>query len=371
MGLPDGLLVPLNYDIIRTGRTNFGDWATLPRGTTGMKYFKWNKQIELLIFDEVQRCRGAESLTHKILVGSKLSGVPTIGLSATFGESPLDFRGVGYLSGWFDYYHFYNWVRRHNCLKTLDGKWKFVDKTSQSTLDVMKTLRAALMQRGSRIAIDDLGDAFPKNIIDTKLYRIGEASKLRKLYKEVADAFDKLRARQELDKDPEHGLTATLRERQQIELLKVRLMEEMVRDEIDQGRSVVVFCNFLLTIEALSKRLKDYDPAIITGAKGWEYDILRRPGEDTDSAVLRFQKNGTFLALAQSDTGGVGLGFHDLYGRPRTTIINPHWSAMVFRQILGRIHFEAFTRKAAHLHTLITDADLQPYAGFKPELIAA
>jgi hypothetical protein len=67
---------------------------------------------------------------------------------------------------------------------------------------------------------------------------------------------------------------------------------------------------------------------------------------------------------------------------------------MVFRQILGRIHrdgavspalqkfpliegtveervFEAFTRKAAHLHTLITDADLQPYAGFKPELIAA
>ena len=394
MGVPEGMLVPLNYDIIRTGRSYFGDWSTLPRGSTGMKYFRWHPSIKLLLFDEVQRCRGRESITHKILVGAKLSGVPTVGLSATFGESPLDFRAVGYLSGWFDYYDFYSWVQRHNCIRTLDGKYKFVEKTSRSTQEVMAELRDKLVSRGSRIAIDDLGDRFPKNIIDTKLYRVSEESKIRKLYKEVAEVFDKLQVRRGVDKDPEHGLTQTLRERQEIELLKVRLIEEMVEDEISQGRSVVVFCNFLFTIEALSKRLKHYDPAIITGQAGWNYDILRRAGEDTDSAVLRFQENRTFLALAQSDTGGVGLGFHDLYGRARTSIINPHWSAMVFRQILGRIHrdgslspalqkfpliegtieervFEAFVRKAGHLHTLITDADLQPYAGFEPQLIAA
>lgn len=387
MGVPDGLLVPLNYDMIRTGRSHFGDWATLPRGTSGMKFFKWNKNIQLLLFDEFQRCRGYDTLTHKIAIGAKLSGVPTVGLSATFGESPMDFRAVGYLSGWFDYFHFLSWVQKHNCVKPFGSqKWMFVDKKGRSTLDVMDELRRKMEERGSRIAISDLGDRFPANVIAPELYRISGAEKINKLYSQVGEVYSKLQARKAEDRNPEHGLTATLRERQEIELLKVPLMAEMIESEISQGRSAVVFCNFLFTIEALSKKLKHYEPAVITGAQGWSYDILRRPGEDTDAAVLRFQNNRTYLALAQSDTGGVGLGFHDLYGRPRTSIVNPHWSAMVFSQILGRICrdgavspalqkfplvegtveeqvYEALVFKRANLQKLLTDADLQPYAG--------
>lgn len=394
MGVPKGLLVPLNYDIIRTGRTHFGEWAMLPRGTSRMKYFKWNENIKLLLFDEFQRCRGAESLTHRIAVGAKLSGVPTVGLSATPGESPMDFRALGYLSGWFDYYHFYNWVRANNCIKPFgQPKWKFVDKDRKSTVDVMAELHRKMNDRGSRISIAELGDRFPKNVIDTRVYRIAEAKKIQAYYAQVADTMAKLSERMEDDRDPEHGLTATLRERQQIELLKVGLMCELAESEIQQGRSVVIFCNFLFTIEALSKKLSHYDPAIITGASGWTYDIQRREDEDTDGANQRFQHNRTPLAIAQSDVGGVGLGFHDLYGRPRTTLINPHWSAMVFNQILGRIHrdgslspalqkfllvegtveetiFEAFLRKEAHLQTLLTNLALKPYAGYAPNEIA-
>ena len=387
MGVPDGMLVPLNYESIRTGRTHMGEWAMLPRGSSQMKYFKWHKNIQLLIFDEFQRCRGHNTLNHQIAIGAKLSGVPTIGLSATFGESPMDLRALGYLSGWFDYYDFYRWVQNHNCVKPFgSNKWLFVEKNNKSTLDVMAELRAKLMGRGSGISIADLGDKFPKNVIAPELYRIKDASKVSRLYGEVSEVYGKLQQRRAGDKDPEHGLTATLRERQEIELLKVPLMVEMLESEISQGRSAVVFCNFLFTIEALSKKLKHYDPAIITGAGGWDYDILRRTGENTDVAVDRFQRNRTYLALAQSDIGGVGLGFHDLYERPRTSIINPHWSAMVFCQILGRIHrdgalspalqkfpliegtieervYEALVRKRSHLQTLLTDADLQPYSG--------
>ena len=390
MGVPEGRLVPLNYDIIRTGRTHFGEWATLPRGTSRMKYFKWNEKIKLLLFDEFQRCRGHDTLTHKIAIGAKLSGVPTVGISATPGESPMDFRALGYLSGWFDYYHFYNWVQSHNCIKPFgQPKWKFVDKDKRSTVDVMAELHHKMMDRGGRISIAELGDQFPKNTIETKLYRIAEAKKVQGYYDQVAETLSKLTERMEEDRDPEHGLTATLRERQQIELLKVGLMEELIRSEIDQGRSVVVFCSFLFTIEALSKKLSNYDPAIITGDSGWSYDIQRRPDEGTDAANQRFQHNRTPLAIAQSDVGGVGLGFHDLYGRPRTSLINPHWSAMVFNQILGRIYrdgalspalqkllliegtveetvFDAFLRKEAHLKTLLTNLALKPYAGYAP-----
>jgi hypothetical protein len=393
MGVPKGRLVPLNYDIIRTGRTHFGDWSMLPRGTSRMKYFKWNEQINLLIFDEFQRCRGAESLTSRIALGAKLSGVPTIGVSATPGESPMDFRALGYLSGWFEWNMFHNWVQGKNCIKPFgQPKWKFVDKAGRSAVDVMAELHHAMMKRGSRISIEELGDKFPKNVLDTKLYRISEANKIQKLYKQVAETLSQLEERMGSDRDPEHGLTQTLRERQKIELLKVGLMVELAKSEIAQGRSVVIFCNFLFTIQALSQKLRDYDPAIITGASGWGYDILRRPDEDTDAANQRFQHNRTFLAIAQSDVGGVGLGFHDLYDRPRTSLINPHWSSMVLNQILGRIRrdgalspalqkfllvegtveetvFEAFLRKEAQLQTLLTNLTLKPFAGFKPNLV--
>jgi hypothetical protein len=257
MGVPKGRLVPLNYDIIRTGRTHFGDWSMLPRGTSRMKYFKWNEQINLLIFDEFQRCRGAESLTSRIALGAKLSGVPTIGVSATPGESPMDFRALGYLSGWFEWNMFHNWVQGKNCIKPFgQPKWKFVDKAGRSAVDVMAELHHAMMKRGSRISIEELGDKFPKNVLDTKLYRISEANKIQKLYKQVAETLSQLEERMGSDRDPEHGLTQTLRERQKIELLKVGLMVELAKSEIAQGRSVVIFCNFLFTIQALSDPTK-------------------------------------------------------------------------------------------------------------------
>jgi superfamily II DNA or RNA helicase len=393
MGLRDGLLRTINYEMVRTGRAvEFGEWATLPRGTTRMRYFKWRKETGILLFDEAQRCRGHDTLNHQIMVGAKLSGVPVIGLSATPAESPMDMRALGYLSGWFDYYHFYNWVQNHNCVKPFGAhKWMFVDRTGRTTTQVMDGLREKLLERGSRISIADLGDAFPKNTIDCQLYRISEAGKINRLYDRVAKEIDLLERRKANDRDPEHGLTKTLRERQEIELLKVGLLEELTRDEILQGRSVVIFCNFLLTIQALASIFHSLDPAIITGADGWTYEIKRRH-ETTDQANQRFQRNETFLAIAQSDVGGVGLGFHDLCGRPRTSLVNPHWSAMVFAQNLGRIHrdgalspalqkfpliegtieervYEALVQKRGNLQKLLTDADLQPYCGLTPKLV--
>ena len=55
--------------------------------------------------------------------------------------------------------------------------------------------------------------------------------------------------------DSASELTAILRARQKVELVKVPLFVEMVEEALENNMSVVVFLNFSETIEALSQRL--------------------------------------------------------------------------------------------------------------------
>lgn len=377
----------INYEMLRSGRSPYGRWEPLPHGRGHRKHFRYAKQIDLLVFDEFQRCRGHDTLTHRLAADAKLSGIPTIALTATPAETPMHCRALGYLSGWFDYFHFFNWVQNHGCVKPFGSSdWKFVGARGRPPVQIMSELRQLMLQRGSRVAIEELPPGtFPENILEPRLYEIGNPTRVTALYKEVKEGIAALRQRQLDDRNAEHALTQMLRARQEISLLRVPLLKELIQDDLDQGRSVVVFCNFLFTIAELAKIFQSLDPAIITGQGGWQVAMPRRR-ETTAQAAARFQRNDTIVCFTQSDTGGVGLSLHDLYGRQRVSYAELHWSAMSFMQLLGRIRrdgavspaiqripciagtpeekvYAALVRKSANLQALLTDEDLDPWGG--------
>ena len=61
--------------------------------------------------------------------------------------------------------------------------------------------------------------------------------------------------------------------------------------------------------------------------------------EERQENVDRFQNNESKVCLAMIQAGGVGLSLHDERGiRPRVSLVSPSFSAIEFRQTLGRIH---------------------------------
>jgi SNF2 family DNA or RNA helicase len=92
--------------------------------------------------------------------------------------------------------------------------------------------------------------------------------------------------------------------------------------------SVVVFCNFTETIEALSQRLNT--KCIVNGEA--KYAKARQQNIDD------FQADKKRVILINLAAGGAGLSLHDVTGKyPRLALISPSYSAVNMRQATGRV----------------------------------
>jgi hypothetical protein len=101
-------------------------------------------------------------------------------------------------------------------------------------------------------------------------------------------------------------------------------MLELAKDKIEEGLSVVIFVNFLETLEWLREKL------------GCE--AIHGGDEDRQGAIDRFQSNVNHALVVQIASGGVGISLHDhLKERQRISIISPGFSAVDLIQALGRI----------------------------------
>ena len=122
-------------------------------------------------------------------------------------------------------------------------------------------------------------------------------------------------------------LIVELRHRQEIELVKVPLFVDMINDALEEGNSVAVFVNFTDTLHAIAKRINTtciYD--------GKVPDNIREDNKN------KFQHNEERVILISVQSGGGGLGLHDLYGgHPRLSLISPSHSYVNMRQVIGRI----------------------------------
>ena len=193
---------------------------------------------------------------------------------------------------------------------------------------MLEIRQSIIPARGIRICTDDV-PGFPERLVLPELYSLDNPEAVDSAYKTMAAAREQLRLRAANDKNPEGALTVILRERQDVELLKIPAAAELAQDDLDKGMSVVFFVSFSQTIEELQKRFPD--AGIIDGSPESVRNRVR--------IVDKFQANQLRQLIVNNEAGGVSLSLQDLTGEaPRSGIIFPNFSATSFRQVLGRLH---------------------------------
>lgn len=298
--------------------------------------FVFHPAVGQVIFDEIHRCNGIDSLNADLPIAAKRQGLRVLGLSATAAHNPLHMRALGYLLGFHnlnaDIPHvrpsFYHWAARYGCRRdpAFHG-WKWMVGEERQREIMAEIHNQIIPEHGVRVRCEDI-PGFPKCDIQPELYDISDPKEFDRLHAEVAEAQGVLSERMKLDVAPDSPLTRILRGRQKIELLKVAIAEELGQDFLDKGFSVVFFVNFRQTIDELCKRFPL--ARVIDGSP----DSLR----SRDESVELFQQNRIPALIVNNEAGGVCLSMQDLDGfHPRAGIVMPCFSAVTMRQVFGRL----------------------------------
>lgn len=338
----------INYELVRTGRTPYGKWHT-PVGKKNPR-FVWNSEIKALVFDEVHRCQGANKAlpggevavaqNADMLRAARRQGIFALGLSATLADDPFDLDALGYALRLHDGddeptlrrpspLSFYRWAVNHGCGAGAFSSFVFRGTAQEKLVQMERIHRQIFPDKGVRVRIKDLPD-FPACSVFSELYDLETAPDIDAIYAQMAPALRMLEERAASDL-PGHVLTGILREREQIELLKVPLFVELAKEEIRAGRSVALFVNFKSVINELC-RLLDTD-CLIDGRQ-----VGEKGAREREANRLRFQHDGSRIIVCNGDAGGVGLDLHDIDSAyPRTGIVSAGYNAKIVRQILGRL----------------------------------
>ena len=300
-----------NYEKLRTGRTGYGDFV---EGS-----WVWSSAIPhdfLFIWDEVHKTKGLKSLNAKLLVAAKPYN--NLLLSATFASNPLDMKATGYLLGLHNHSNFWSWALKQGVKKAPWGAFSFFGNKAK-----LSELHNSMAPKCSRIKISELGDNFPDNETYAEAYDCGN---VQAIYEGLAQRLMDLENSKAADRP--NPMTELLRARQEAEFLRVPVLLDLSEDLIEEGRSVVIFCNFRNSLDELQYRRSNC--AMIIGGQS---DLER------EANIAAFQSDEKTTMLCQIQSGGVGVSLHDVLGnRPRSSLICPTYSAIDLKQSLGRIH---------------------------------
>lgn len=361
----------LNVEMLRTGRTPYGTWENPrppgplptelwcvscqlqvepekphrpcihhPHGIHCVEVrkkkheygkFTWHSAIEFLVFDEVHRFGGIDSLNADIHLAAGRQRIHSLNLSATVAESPLNFRSLGYMLGLHNLVgknnNFYQFAFRMGCKKHPFGGLYFAGDDAERRQKMVRLHNELFPSCGIRIRIADLGDAFPKSQITAELYDLGGPERINRLYREMDGALAELEQRSKEDGDFKSAVLILLRKRQELELLKVPLFVEISKQAEENGFHVAVFVNFTATLHELAKRLKT--------------DCLVYGGQNKDERqrnIDQFQSDESPWICLNADAGGIAIGLHDLLGNfARCGIVSLGYNARTTRQVFGRL----------------------------------
>ena len=302
----------ITYDLARNGKSRFGRWK---KKTKRVKVFEW-KDVPadgVLVFDEVQYCKGQKTLNSKLLVAARQSQVPTLVLSATPAKDPTEMKALAYVLGltrvpsmW------WHWALDHGCYPGPMGGLEYAPLSN-----AMERIHRELEPIMDRVRKDEVPE-FPE--VDNQIQRI-PLPKGETLDKEYHDYLETLK------EDADTESVEALRIRQIIEHKKLSAILELCNLYVEGGNSVIVFLQFRKSIETLLKNLPD--ASVICGGI---------PERERNEMIAAFQENRTHVVLVQLQAGGAGVSLHDLHGRPRIALLCPTGSATLFYQATGRGH---------------------------------
>ena len=309
----------INYEKLRLGNTPYYKQR---RG------FALKVDKVLIIFDEDHRCKGSKSENAKMMIAAKRGGYQSLLLGATSATNPVEMRAIGFMLDLHDERGWWNWCLKNGCKRGTFGGLTYTG--SQAAL---KRIHDHIygQGRGSRLRVNDLPPgSFPDSMIVAEGYEVASRGEIEKIYADLKLELEILDDRKK--EDEESALIAQLRARQEVELLKVNVFEELAKDALEGGASVAIFVNFRQTLELLYRRLHVGDCKIAV-VHGTQDEI------DRDKEVKRFQSNEAKIIICMVQAGGTGLSLHDLSGKhPRVSLISPNFSAVDLKQVLGRVH---------------------------------
>ena len=319
-------LFVMNYESLRTG----GKQWVRKRD----KRYEWtpDPQHTILIWDEAHLLKNA-SQNRELCVSAMRQGFPTLCVSGTMAEQPLNLaatgRAVGLHNGTLrDYEEF---LMQHGCVGK-SPNWKFNRRSGGHHL--ARINKAVFPQRGARVRINDLPPGtFPETQIMCEAVETDETAEIAKAWAEAEAALQIMREQGKTETQIEFARRGQYaRARKISELAKVDAVADMVRVELEEGRSVAVFLNFTESRERLAAELKV--KCQIHGEQAGEAGKLAR-----DEAMLAFREDMERVILVNSQAGGTGISLHDVNGDyPRTAIIMPTDNAVILGQVLGRVH---------------------------------
>lgn len=315
----------INYELLRVGRKDSLIASYVKRRETRRREFVWKiPKNTLIIWDESQKLKSAKTKNSETCVAALKQGYTMLFCSATNATNPLELKTVGHAIKLFNTNsEYYAWLYEHGVTKG-----RFGLEFTGGKEHLIKLSKDIFTSRGVRLRRDTIPN-FPESQIIAECYNMEEeaSKKINKIYTEMESELKKLRNKVKKEKSTS-ALTAILRARQEIELVKVPLFVEMVEDGIENGMSVVVFCNFTETINALSERLNT--KCIVNGDP--KYEKFRQQNIDD------FQNDKQRVILVNIAAGGAGLSLHDITGKhPRLSLISPSYSAVLMRQSTGRV----------------------------------
>jgi superfamily II DNA or RNA helicase len=314
----------INYEMLRTGKTEFGYYQETPKGK---QVFKYSPEVDpeqtLFVFDECHRMKDWRTLNCGLGLAALDAGFKVLALSATAADNPMHMKFVSLLTGLIQHpSHFWGWMLQNG---VQPGKYGHEFIGGHNVLS--RIHRQIFPLRGSRIRVSELGDIFPQTTVISEAYEMEETAKIQKIYRQMHEELRKLQESKSKDKGA-NILTAMLRARQEVELLKVPTLVQMVNDGLEEGMSVVVILNFDASIKALTYRLKTSNT--ITGAD--------KP-EIRQQLIDGFNADEERLIVMNIKAGGLGISLHgNSRSRPRLVLISPTFSGIDLKQALGRCH---------------------------------
>ena len=301
------------YGLARTERIPYGRWAVK---TKRIKKYAFDNvpNDAVLIYDEVQNCKGPATQNSKLLIAARQSKIPTLVLSATPASSPAEMKALGYVLGLYptpsDHYF---WALNHGCKKGVMGGLEY-DPESRRLEKIYHDLEPLT----DRVRIADV-PGFPECDNQTQIIDLPKGKSLDDDYLELLKS---------LENDAEEESVASLRLRQQIELKKLQPIADLAKEDMERGNSVVIFLRFHKSIDILKDTLGE-DAVTFHGGLS--------DSERTKNHKL-FQDNKRHSIIVQIQAGGAGVGFHDIHGeRPRRSLLCAVGSANLFYQASGRI----------------------------------
>ena len=280
-------------------------------------------KISIIACDEVHKCKNPDSEQGAQLL--RLTAPKMIAMTGTpIMNSPLDlYETLRWLG--FENHSFFQF-KMHYCRMGGFGGHEVVGY--KNTEQLAKTLDIMMLRRLKKDLLD----------LPEKVYINEYVELLDKQKKVYQDVFKKIKEEIDLIVTSPNPLARLIRLRQATgypgilsstikESAKLNRLEELVEDIVSNGEKVVIFSNWTMMTDEMQRRLKSYNPVVITGDT---------PDKERPKIVDRFQTDPSCKVIIGT-YGALGTGV-TLTAASNIITLDQPWTMAEYEQAIDRCH---------------------------------